>query len=118
MAHNPLQILLRANVCFASRTDMRSALGDVRFVPIVDINDTPSAALLTGRISHRYRPECSNCGLGSVTLFIDLQVGWRDVGKDAAQRVQPTRLTGCKAAHRPSLATVIKTITECTTTNN
>src|SRR5215510_9642875 len=73
---------------------------------------------LTGHTSHRHRPECGNCSLGSVTLFVDLQVGWRDVGKDAAQRVQPTCLTGCKAAHRTSLAAVIETITECATTNN
>jgi hypothetical protein len=69
-------------------------------------------------ISRRHRPECGNGGLGRVALFVDLQVGWRDVGKDAAQRVQPTRLTGCKATHRTSLTAVIKTITECTTTNN
>ena len=78
----------------------------------------PVLLLLTGHISHRYRPECGNCGLSSVTLFVNLQVGWRDVGKDAAQRVQPTCLTGCKAAHRTSLAAVIETITECATTNN
>ena len=47
-------------------------------------------------ISRRHRPECGNGGLGRVALFVDLQVGWRDVGKDAAQRVQPTRLTGSR----------------------
>src|SRR5215470_10262529 len=73
---------------------------------------------LTGHISHRHRPECCNCSLGCVTLLVDLQVDWRDVGKDAAQRVQPTCLTGRKAAHRTSLAAVIETITECATTNN
>ena len=86
----------------------------------------PSGGSIPGEIAyerpalqpHRYRPECGNCGLGSVTLFVDLQIGWRDVGKDAAQRVQPTCLTGCKAAHRTSLAAVIETITECATTNN
>src|SRR5262249_60992273 len=73
---------------------------------------------LTGHTSHRHRPECRNCSLGSVTLFVDLQVGLRDVGKNTAQRGQPTCLTSCKAAHRTSLAAVIETITECATTNN
>jgi len=27
---------------------------------------------LTGHISHRHRPECCNCSLGCVTLFVDL----------------------------------------------
>jgi hypothetical protein len=78
----------------------------------------PIARQLAGHISHRHRLERGNCGLGSVTLFVDLQVGWREVGKDSAQRVQPTCLAGCKAAHRTSLAAVVETITECATTND
>ena len=99
-----------------------TARTSIFLAPPVELHHRGSAMVkrrqLAGHISHRYRPECGNCGLGSVTLFVDLQVGWRDVGKDAAQRVQPTCLTGCKAAHRTSLAAVIETITECATTNN
>ena len=73
---------------------------------------------LTAHISHRHRPERGNCGLGNVTLFVELHVDWCDVGKDAAQRVQLACFTGCKATHRTPVATVVESITECATTND
>src|SRR5262245_1778649 len=116
-------------VCFTPKADTCSALVNGRQGPMADISGFSAGTICTrqpfplegglaGHISRRHRPECGDCGFGSVTLFVDLQVGWRDVGKDSAQRVQPTCLAGCKAAHRTSLAAVVETITECATTND
>src|SRR5262245_30416745 len=111
------------------KADMCSAPANVGYGPIAEISDFSAGTICTrqtfplegglaGHISHRHCPECGDCGLGSAALFVDLQVRWLDVGKDSAQRVQPTCLAGCKAAHRTSLAAVVETITECAATND